>query len=306
MQQNLKRGRFKELIARKPSATQEELLIWAEKYIRIEESTRARPKTPAKERVTDDETITSNRTDGNKRECRQNDLTQYTPLNAPRAEILSVAKQQGLVQWPFPMKYNPKRMTSNKYCHFHRDRGHSTEECYHLKNEIEKLIRRGYLRKFVDRVKMKAQEPMVKPRRIAPRIESGGRMGEEQVNKENLPTAGIIGVISGGPASGDSMRARKTAIREAINATNAANHVAFSEVIVTQHENPKDEVTFSDQDLGGHLPANNDVIISATVSNFWVKKILIDCGSSRTFFPWSVRPNGNQQQEADTSKHITD
>ncbi|KAL0385972.1 UNVERIFIED_CONTAM: hypothetical protein Sradi_2991500 [Sesamum radiatum] len=183
------------------------------------------------------------------------------------------------------MAFSPKgqfeKNASEKYCHFHRDRGHSTEECFHLKNEIEKLIRRGYLREFVDRGKAKAQEPVAEPRRDAPRIESGGRRGEEQVKKENLPTAGIIGVISGGPASGDSMRARKAVIREAINATNAINHVAYSEVVTTQYENPKGEITFSDQDLEGHLPASNDaIVISATVSNFWVKKILIDSGSS--------------------------
>ncbi|KAL0282891.1 UNVERIFIED_CONTAM: hypothetical protein Sradi_7248000 [Sesamum radiatum] len=119
---------------------------------------------------------------------------------------------------------------------------------------------------------------MVEPRRDAPRIESGERRGEEQ--KENLPTAGIIGVISGGPASGDSTRARKAAVREAINMTNAVNHVAYSEVAATQHENPEGKITFSDQDLGGHPPTNNDaIVISATVSNFWVK-ILIDSGSS--------------------------
>ncbi|KAL0386820.1 UNVERIFIED_CONTAM: hypothetical protein Sradi_2563800 [Sesamum radiatum] len=281
MQQNLKRGRFKESIAGKPPATQEELLMRAEKYIRIEESTGSRPITPLKRRMNDDERIAPARIEGNKRERRQSDLTQYTPLNAPRVEILSVAKQQGLVRWPFPLKDNPKRMTSDKICHFHRDRGHSTEECYHLKNEIEKLIRRGYLREFVDRGKGKAHEPMVEPRRDAPRIESGERRGEEQVKKENLPTAGIIGVISGGPASGDSTRARKAAVREAINMTNAVNHVAYSEVAATQHENPEGKITFSDQDLGGHPPTNNDaIVISATVSNFWVKKILIDSGSS--------------------------
>ncbi|KAL0351198.1 UNVERIFIED_CONTAM: hypothetical protein Sradi_4269000 [Sesamum radiatum] len=133
MQQNLKRGRFKESIAGKPPATQEELLMRAEKYIRIEESTGSRPITPLKRRMNDDERIAPARIEGNKRERRQSDLTQYTPLNAPRVEILSVAKQQGLVRWPFPLKDNPKRMTSDKYCHFHRDRGHSTEECYHLK-----------------------------------------------------------------------------------------------------------------------------------------------------------------------------
>lgn len=29
------------------------------------------------------------------------------------------------------------------------DRGHTTEECYHLTNKVEHLIRRGYLAKFV-------------------------------------------------------------------------------------------------------------------------------------------------------------
>ncbi|KAL0411629.1 UNVERIFIED_CONTAM: hypothetical protein Slati_3752600 [Sesamum latifolium] len=148
-------------------------------------------------------------------------------------------------------------------------------------NEIEKLIRRGYLGESVERGKAKAQEPVAEPRRVAPRIELGGRMGEEQVKKENLPTARIIGVISRGPASGDSVRVRKATVREAINVTNAANHVAFSEIVATQYENPKSEITFSDQDLEGHLPANNDaIVISAMVSNFWVKKILNDSGSS--------------------------
>ncbi|KAL0294718.1 UNVERIFIED_CONTAM: hypothetical protein Sradi_6872000 [Sesamum radiatum] len=57
MQQNLKRGRFKESIAGKPPATQEELLMRAEKYIRIEESTGSKPITPLKRRMNDDERI---------------------------------------------------------------------------------------------------------------------------------------------------------------------------------------------------------------------------------------------------------
>ncbi|KAI3474759.1 hypothetical protein Pfo_029985 [Paulownia fortunei] len=40
MQQNLCHGRFKESIVGKPPVTLDELLKWAEKYIRIEETTR--------------------------------------------------------------------------------------------------------------------------------------------------------------------------------------------------------------------------------------------------------------------------
>ncbi|GAV56719.1 LOW QUALITY PROTEIN: hypothetical protein CFOL_v3_00261, partial [Cephalotus follicularis] len=37
-----------------------------------------------------------------------------------------------------------------KYCRYHRDHGHNIEECRQLKNQIEDLIRKGHLRKYVD------------------------------------------------------------------------------------------------------------------------------------------------------------
>ena len=46
------------------------------------------------------------------------------------------------------MKSDPTTRDNTRYCEFHRDYGHRTDDCIH-KKEIEYLIRRGYLRHFI-------------------------------------------------------------------------------------------------------------------------------------------------------------
>ncbi|KAL0281765.1 UNVERIFIED_CONTAM: hypothetical protein Sradi_7289600 [Sesamum radiatum] len=124
MQQNLRRGRFLESIAGKPPATLDELLVRAKKYIRIEETCDVRTITPSKRRA--EEEGRSRHPSSNRQRDRGRGLTldntRYTPLNAPRAEILAVAERQRIVQWPLQMRENPKRMKSDKYCLFYKDR----------------------------------------------------------------------------------------------------------------------------------------------------------------------------------------
>ncbi|GAV58155.1 LOW QUALITY PROTEIN: hypothetical protein CFOL_v3_01689, partial [Cephalotus follicularis] len=55
------------------------------------------------------------------------------------------------IQWPAPMKPLAEKRDTEKYCRYHRDHMHDTEECKHLKNQIEDLIHKGHLRKYVDR-----------------------------------------------------------------------------------------------------------------------------------------------------------
>ena len=47
------------------------------------------------------------------------------------------------------MKSDPTTRDNTKYCKFHRDYRHRTDDCIQLRKEIEYLIRCGYLRRFI-------------------------------------------------------------------------------------------------------------------------------------------------------------
>ncbi|XP_057948224.1 uncharacterized protein LOC131143879 [Malania oleifera] len=69
----------------------------------------------------------------------------YTPLNVLRSKLLIQIKKKDYVSWPKPMRTPLHKRDMSKFCAFHRDHGHDTEECIQLKKEIEALIQRGYL-----------------------------------------------------------------------------------------------------------------------------------------------------------------
>ena len=47
------------------------------------------------------------------------------------------------------MKSNPATRDNTRYCEFHRDYRHRTDDCIQLRKEIEYLIWREYLRRFI-------------------------------------------------------------------------------------------------------------------------------------------------------------
>ncbi|KAK2996438.1 hypothetical protein RJ639_025575 [Escallonia herrerae] len=73
----------------------------------------------------------------------------FTPLNTTREHILHQIKGQNIIKWPKPMRGPAERRDTQVYCHFHKDHGHTTEECKVLQREIENLIAKGHLKQFV-------------------------------------------------------------------------------------------------------------------------------------------------------------
>ena len=111
---------------------------------------------------------------------------QYTPLNMPLEQVLMKIKDVPSLKWLEKIKGDPNKRNRNKYCHFHRDHGHDTDECFDQKQQIENLIRQRKLRNFLGRdhkdekLKRKAKEL-------------------------SRPLLGEITVIKGGSSTGQSL-----------------------------------------------------------------------------------------------------
>ena len=92
------------------------------------------------------------------------------------------------------MKGDPNKRNRNKYCCFHKDHGHDTNECFDLKQQIENLIRQEKLRNFFGRDH--------KDEKLKAKVEESLR-----------PLLGEIRVIIGGTSTGQSSKSRKTYLK---------------------------------------------------------------------------------------------
>ncbi|RRT79818.1 hypothetical protein B296_00000510 [Ensete ventricosum] len=71
------------------------------------------------------------------------------PLNSTRTEVFLQIQDKGLLRTLNPIRAKIGGRDKRRYCRFHRDYGHDTEECNDLRNQIEDLIRQGHLHWFI-------------------------------------------------------------------------------------------------------------------------------------------------------------
>ncbi|GJT60407.1 reverse transcriptase domain-containing protein [Tanacetum coccineum] len=71
----------------------------------------------------------------------------FTPLTKTLKEILTVESVS--FPEPPPLIETPEKQNLNKFCDYHGDRGHNTNDCYHLKKQIEEAMASGKLAHLV-------------------------------------------------------------------------------------------------------------------------------------------------------------
>ena len=169
---------------------------------------------------------------------------------------------------------DPATRDNTKYCEFHRDYGHRTDNCIQLKREIEYLIQRGYLRRFIspgnqaqNQTQNQAQHQSQAPTQQPP---------PRQTTTQHQQPLGEIHVISGGFAGGGESSSAWKAHLRSIRSTEMGE-------IQTVSKLPRLDttITFSDSDLEGcQHPHDDPLIVCAIVANTIVHRVLIDNGSS--------------------------
>nr|XP_023904442.1 uncharacterized protein LOC112016163 [Quercus suber] len=272
-------------LAKNPPKMMAEMLLKVQKYMNAEDTLAAirdggipRDK---EERKDDDRR-------GQKRErpnCRTSDrirrkddkgpqAVKFTPLVMLVNKILMEIKDEHYLKWPRPLHSSPNVCDKNKYCRFHKNHGHYTEDCRDLKEHIEELIQRGKLQKFVKKGEHN-------------RFQDGNKGQRESTSRGNnhhyQPPQNVIGeiqTIAGGPMAGGSFRSLKKAYQRQVNSVHITPPL--------KQRRTNQDMIFNEGDARGvKQPHNDPLVITLTIEGFNTKRILVDNGSSADiiYFP---------------------
>nr|GEV60376.1 reverse transcriptase domain-containing protein [Tanacetum cinerariifolium] len=133
--------------------TMEEMMITTTAFIRGEAAAASKKKGHVSWKAHDQSKrhTSDKRSDfwGHSREGRGSN--RFTPLTRTLKEIL--AAKASKFQSPPPMVMLVEKKRSNKFCDFHNDKGHNTDECMQLKKQIEELVRAGKLSHLIKEIK---------------------------------------------------------------------------------------------------------------------------------------------------------
>uniref|UniRef100_A0A2N9GXC3 RNase H type-1 domain-containing protein n=1 Tax=Fagus sylvatica TaxID=28930 RepID=A0A2N9GXC3_FAGSY len=273
----LQAGDFLFSVYKDPPSTMTEMMYEAQRHMNGEEALLARDQTIGKKRKWEhqDRLAESHETRPKaqrNRNRRQEDrsgrgfnerFNHFTPLNAPVDHIFMQIRNDPALKWPGKLLTDPDKRPRDKYCRFHRDHGHNTEDCYDLKRQIEELIKQGKLQRFVERGQREGRPQGIRQQR--PPVEALPRP----------PPLGEIHVITGGVAAGGTSRSSRKAYARQIH-----------NVLVTQKMDKKPRledlpVTFTEEDARKVFHPHDDaLVVTLEIAGYSTRRVLIDNGSS--------------------------
>ncbi|XP_019171002.1 PREDICTED: uncharacterized protein LOC109166509 [Ipomoea nil] len=129
-------------------------------------------------------------------------LDDLSKLTRPAAEILDYAQGCNLIQLPEPGRDG---RDTTKYYAYHRNRGHTTEECRVLKEVIEDLLKEGELTQFIEK-----KDKGKRWKKLFKRSDKHKKDKDQDPDEEPRSSdSKQVHVIFGGPEGGDSSEERR-------------------------------------------------------------------------------------------------
>ncbi|RDX78896.1 hypothetical protein CR513_40746, partial [Mucuna pruriens] len=174
----------------------------------------------------------------------------------------------------------------DNWCDFHRVVGHSTEECWTLRSQIERLVQNDHLDWYVQRPTSTrhGSRHMDAWRECDAGQESdrGAKTREEERSRPKPHTwhRGTIVTISDGCVSSPS-RERGQKVQTILSGANLTPLGSW------RHYGPT--ITFDDRDLRNGPPDHDEsMVISVVAVEYKIERVLVDQGSSANILYWST------------------
>ena len=185
-------------------------------------------------------------------------LDDFTLFNTRLERILKEIYHSKLIP-DAPAPRGPNMGTHwDGWCRYHMIRGHDTDSCIHLRQEIEKLIQSGKLRGYT-------KETKGEDKRKSERDQKARKEGHNEEQRHTLHT--ISGGFAGG---GESSSSCKKYVRQVMLCQEDNNHALEREP----------DITFSPKDYQDIVSHDDDpTVITLQIFKWDVKRVLIDPGS---------------------------
>ncbi|XP_074378162.1 uncharacterized protein LOC141719683 [Apium graveolens] len=211
-------------------------------------------------------------------------VNNYTPLVASIDHIFEVNKDKGIFKKPECMT-SWKSRDKKKYCDYHESTGHNTHECRHRKDEIEELIKAGYLGEWIDKVKRRrGSDDKGKDERQPPRAEDVEKTAEVKFQRADS----IREIFGGHPFVGDSNRVLERNVRE-------TRHPPLTNIHSLEDRPPKifkgesADITFRERESRWvYHPHNDALVIIMFIRAMNVYRVFLDNGSSANILYYST------------------
>nr|XP_009605095.1 uncharacterized protein LOC104099719 [Nicotiana tomentosiformis] len=169
-------------------------------------------------------------------------------------EIVYALEKLGIkVKWSPNMRSDPNTRKSNALCEFHQERGHKTEDCIALRQEVVNMLQQGHLK---DLLSDKGTNTFAR--------------GQERQGPPKLPSPAhtinmIIGSNDDAPINGIKF---------------TANHNLKILITHERYDGLEESIIFDKSIADGlTFPHNDALIITLRISDTDVKRIMVDDGS---------------------------